>query len=203
MKRLLLVLLLVTLAWHWWPVHAPAVESPPPLVDLPAAELTQAPVQQDLRSGPQFLLNGISARALAQYAVSGRVLSSTRYRLGRTAALAPFDLALGWGRMTEPAVIKRLDISQGGRWYFWSYQGEPPLPVREIETSSANVHLIPADAAVARDLRRVDAGQTIALRGYLVELRADDGWQWRSSLRRDDTGDGSCELMYVQAVGRP
>ena len=41
MKRLLLILLLVTLAWHWWPVHAPAVENPPPLVDLPAAELTR------------------------------------------------------------------------------------------------------------------------------------------------------------------
>ncbi len=203
MKRLLLILLLVTLAWHWWPVHAPAVENPPPLVDLPTAEPTGGPVQQDLPAGPQFLLNGIPARALAQYAVSGRVLSSTRYRLGRTAALAPFDFALGWGRMTQPAVIKRLDVSQGGRWYFWSYQGEPPLPVQEIETSSANVHLIPADAAVAHDLRRVDAGQTVALRGYLVELRASDGWQWRSSLRRDDTGDGSCELMYVQAVGRP
>ena len=203
MKRLLLILLLVTLAWRWWPVHAPTVENPPPLADLPAAELSGAPLQQDLPAGPQFLLNGIPAHALAQYAVSGRVLSRTRYRLGRTAALAPFDFALGWGRMTQPAVIERLDISQGGRWYFWRYQGEPPLPVREIETSSANLHLIPADAAVANDLRRVDAGQTIALRGYLVALHASDGWQWRSSLRRDDTGDGSCELMYVQAVGRP
>jgi hypothetical protein len=56
---------------------------------------------------------------------------------------------------------------------------------------------------VARALRRAKTGQTIALRGYLVELRAADGWQWRSSLTREDTGDGSCELMYVQAVGRP
>ncbi len=203
MKRLLLILLLAALAWRWWPVPAPPAEGPPPLIDLPAADPLAAPLQEDLRAGPQFSLGGIHARALAQYAVSGRVLSSTRYRMGRSADLAPFDFALGWGRMTEPAVIDRLDIHQGGRWYFWSYQGEPPLPLHEIETSSANVHLIPADASVARALRGISAGQTIALRGYLVELRADDGWQWHSSLRRDDTGDGSCELMYVQAVGRP
>ena len=203
MKRLLLILLLATLVWHWWPVHAPVVGNPPPLIDLPAADPLAAPLQQDLPAGPQFSLGGIPARALAQYAVSARVLSSTRYRLGRAADLAPFDFALGWGRMTEPAVIDQLDIHQGGRWYFWRYQGEPPLPLREIETSSANVHLIPADAAVARALRRARAGQTLALRGYLVELRAADGWQWHSSLRRDDTGDGSCELMYVQTVGRP
>lgn len=203
MKRLLLIVLLAALAWHWWPVRVPAVENPPPLTELLPADPLAAPIQRDLPDGPRFVLNGIEARAVAQYAVSGRVLSSTRYRLGRTAGLAPFDLALGWGRMTEPAVIKRLDISQGGRWYFWSYQGEPPLPPRQIETSSANVHLIPADATVARALGRASAGQTIALHGYLVELRASDGWQWRSSLSRDDTGDGSCELMYVQAVGRP
>jgi hypothetical protein len=203
MKRLLLILLLAALAWYGWPVRAPAVDNPPPPIDLPAAEPTGTPVQLDLRAGPLFFLNGIPAQARAQYAVSGRLLSSARYRLGRTADLAPFDFALGWGRMTEPAVIDQLDIHQGGRWYFWRYQGEPPLPLREIETSSANLHLIPADAAVARALRRAKTGQAIALRGYLVELRAADGWQWRSSLSREDTGDGSCELMYVQAVGRP
>lgn len=203
MKRLLLIVLLAALAWHWWPVRVPAVENPPPATELLPADPLAAPVQRDLPAGPQFSLSGIPARALAEYAISGRVLSSTRYRLGRSAALAPFDLALGWGRMTEPAVVDRLVIHQGGRWYFWSYRGDPPLPLREIETSSANLHLIPADAAVARALRRASTGQAIALRGYLVELRAADGWQWRSSMSREDTGDGSCELLYVQAVGRP
>lgn len=203
MKRLLLIALLAVLAWHWWPVRVPAVENPPPPTELLPADPLAAPIQRDLSDGPRFLLNSLEARAVAQYAISGRVLSSARYRLGREAALAPFDLALGWGRMTDPAVIDRLDISQGGRWYFWSYQGEPPLPLRQIETSSANVHLIPADATVARALRRASAGQAIALRGYLLELRAADGWQWRSSLSREDTGNGACELMYVQAVGRP
>ncbi len=200
MKRLLVLVLLAALVWHWWPVSAPTVQNPPPTIGLLPADPLAAPQQRDLPAGPRFSVNGIEARALAQYAISGRVLSTARYRMDRESALAPFDFALGWGRMTEPAVLDRLDMSQSGRWYFWRYEGEPPLPPREIETSSANVHLIPADAAVVRALRQVSAGQQVALRGYLLELQDTDGWRWRSSVTREDTGDGSCELMYVQAV---
>ncbi|WP_372695561.1 hypothetical protein [Immundisolibacter sp.] len=200
MKRGLLLVVLAVLAWQLWPLPVPAVSPRPPAVAPVDGDPFAAPVQRDLEHGPRFTVNGIAARALAEYTVSGRVLSATRYRLGRGADLAPVDLALGWGRMSDPRVIDRLDIHQGGRWYFWRYEGAPPLPVDEITRSSANVHLIPANRAVARALRRADAGQRITLRGYLVELRAADGWHWTSSLRRDDSGDGSCELMYVQAV---
>ena len=31
----------------------------------------------------------------------------------------------------------------------------------------------------------------------LVAAQGDDGWQWRSSLSREDSGDGACELIYV------
>lgn len=200
MKRWLLLIGLIALAWHFWPLPVPAVQNPPPLVSAPEDDLT-APIQHDLRDGPRFMLNGIAARALAEYTVSARVLSAARYRLGRSAALAPIDLALGWGRMTDPRVLDRLDIHQSGRWYFWRYQGT--LPVDEIVRSSANMHLVPADGAVAKALGRATAGRLVTLRGYLLDLAAADGWHWTSSLRRDDTGDGSCELMYVQAVAFP
>ncbi len=202
MKRWLLLIALAVLAWQFWPLPVPAVQDPPPPVAVPDDDLA-TPVQRDLRDGPRFVLNGIAARALAEYTVSARVLSTTRYRLGRTASLAPLDVALGWGRMTDPTVTDRLDIHQGGRWYFWSYQGAPPLPQDEIVRSSANTHLIPADRTVARALGRATAGRRVTLRGYLVELAGADGWRWASSLRRDDSGDGSCELMYVQAVTFP
>ena len=202
MKRWLRLVALLALGWHWWPLPAPAVQDPPPPVAMPDDDLA-APVQRDLSNGPRFIIDGIAARALAEYTVSARVLSTERYRLGRTAALAPLDLVLGWGRMSDPAVIDRLDIHQGGRWYFWRYEGAPPLPPDEIVRSSANTHLIPASRAVAKALGRATVGQRVTLRGYLVEIAAADGWHWTSSLRRDDSGDGACELLYVQAVTIP
>lgn len=202
MKRWLLLIALLALVWHWWPLPVPTVQGTPPLVALPDDELA-APVQRDLKDGPRFALNGIAAQALAEYTVRARVLSVERYRFGRTAALAPLDFALGWGHMTDAKVIDQLDISQSGRWYFWRYEGAPPLPEDEIVRSSANTHLIPADRAVAKALGRATVGERVTLRGYLVELAAADGWHWTSSLRRDDSGDGSCELLYVQAVTFP
>ena len=60
-----------------------------------------------------------------------------------------------------------------------------------------NVHLIPADAAVEAALKRLRVGQVIELKGVLVEARREDGWYWRSSLSRSDSGNGACELLLV------
>ena len=40
----------------------------------------------------------------------------------------------------------------------------------------------------------------IYLKGQLVEVKSSDGWTWRSSLSREDTGGGACELMLVEEV---
>ena len=202
LRTALIALALAGAVWRFWPMGAPTSLPAPPPVALEAGALTDPPRQRALPDGPRFTVDGIPAQALAEYALSARVLAARRYRLGHTAALAPLDLALGWGRMSDPAVIARLDIAQRHRWYLWSYSGAPPLPVREIETSSANVHLIPADDAVAARLANLRTGDAVTLRGYLLGLERADGWRWRSSLTREDTGDGACELLYVQQVAR-
>jgi hypothetical protein len=138
--------------------------------------------------------------ALAQFAISARVLSAEKYRIGREAELSPIDLALGWGRMSDSAVVERLSISQSGRWYHWRYSGSAPIPHREIETSSANMHLIPANPEVLRTLENARKGAVVTIKGYLVEARGKDGWSWRSSLSRDDTGNGACEVVFVQSA---
>jgi len=56
------------------------------------------------------------------------------------------------------------------------------------------------DAEVAYQLERVRVGDVVSLDGMLVEADKANGWRWRSSLTRDDTGDGACELVYVQSL---
>ncbi len=60
--------------------------------------------------------------------------------------------------------------------------------------------MIPADDSVQRRLLAVHPGQIVAIEGYLVEAKAADGWRWSSSITRDDTGGGSCELIWVDRV---
>jgi hypothetical protein len=62
------------------------------------------------------------------------------------------------------------------------------------------MHLIPASATIESTLRSVERDQWVTLRGALVEVTGQDGWSWRSSLSRTDTGGGSCELVLVEAV---
>ena len=201
MKRLFVFAALAVAAWFYVSrPAAPVVHSEPPPVTLQPASEADGPVQRNPGAAAVFEVNGYELRALQAFALKARVLSVEQYRTGREADLSPTDVAFGWGRMADPAVSDKLSISQSGRWYYWRYSGAPPLPPREIETSSANMHLIPASREVARALGSVDKGRIVSLRGYLVEARARDGWSWRSSLSREDTGAGSCEVVFVQAI---
>ena len=58
----------------------------------------------------------------------------------------------------------------------------------------------PADDAVAQVLDRAKAGQNIKIKGLLVEAKDPNGWTWRSSLTRTDSGGGSCEVIFVEAA---
>jgi hypothetical protein len=40
----------------------------------------------------------------------------------------------------------------------------------------------------------------VRLSGYLVEVLGDDGWRWVSSLTREDTGTGACEVIWVEQI---
>jgi len=195
MRRLALILLLLALA------GALNAFVRRPIVQEPGVFVPDAPLQSDPVSRATTRLGDFELTPLADFSLDARVLSRADYRLGTESELSPTDLALGWGRMSDSAVIAQLDISQSARFYSYRWSEEPPIPAREIMVSSANMHLIPADPGVAAAIARVRVGELISLRGHLVEVRREDGWRWRSSLRRDDSGAGACELVLVDSIG--
>ncbi|MCB1980250.1 MAG: hypothetical protein M9919_13535 [Burkholderiaceae bacterium] len=169
----------------------------------PAALATRAALQvpvQGPTDKPAFAFKGFQIQPLARFSIDAKVLSREDYYLGREAELAPMDLALGWKRMAEPAVYRQLDITQGRRWYFYRWRDAPPIPVQEIVESSANMHLIPANAAVEKTLNRAREGATVRLSGHLVQASDASGWRWTSSLSRTDSGANSCELVFVESA---
>ena len=167
----------------------------------PRVERGGMPLQSEIPSTmPRLSMEGATLQPLAGFSIEARVLGREDYRMGREADFSPTDLALGWGRMTEDAVLGQLQISQGGRWYRYSWKNDPPIPLGEIVRSSANMHMLPADDAVAAALGDVEAGDRVRIDGWLVQVNAPDGWRWRSSLSRTDTGAGSCELLWLERI---
>ncbi len=154
------------------------------------------PQQGDTASGT-FAFKGYTLQPLQDFTIEARVLASETYRSDREADLSPVDLALGWGPMSDSAVLDKVKISQSSRFYYWRVD-EFPIPRQDIERSSANMHMIPADGTIERRLKDVRPGQVVRIQGWLVEARSGDGWRWRSSLTRNDTGAGACELIFVR-----
>jgi hypothetical protein len=176
--------------WALWPAGA---------VSTPPGVLAEADPAQAACDPQAWDVNGYKVSALASFSMKARVLSTERYRFDREADLVPEDVAFGWGQMSDRRVLEKLDIGQSGRWYHWSCQ-EFPISRGNIETHSANMHLIPADGEVRRAVLSLREGQVVSLDGFLVRADSPDGWHWISSLSRNDTGAGACELVYVQRI---
>ncbi len=130
------------------------------------------------------------------------MLSAEPYWLDRGAKISPLDLALGWGVMSDQAVLDRIDISQSARWYRTRYEFPAPLSDRQIIEHSSNMHMVPASRVVEKQLEGLRVGELVRLRGALVDVDHPSGWRWRTSMSRADTGDGACEIVYVEEVER-
>ncbi len=190
----LLLIVVVVLGWRRCDANKTVTEA--------GAWVTEMPRQAPVNNGREWTAGDFVIRPLADFSLQARVLSREDYRLDTESELAPTDLALGWQAMSDSAVLDKLRVTQSGRWYHyrWGREG-PPIPAKEIVRSSANMHLIPANDEVADALKAVGEDQLIALRGQLVEVeRQRDGWRWRSSTSREDSGAGSCEVIWVESL---
>lgn len=200
------ILLAAAAAGHYlwrldWERVGVSVEQPPPAQVPDAVSLDRPPYQLDLGSaGPRFRIGDFKLTALAAFSLAARVLLSTDYSGSIGSGLASIDLALGWGRMADPDVSSWLSMQQYERFYYYSfrYPGQPPVPMDQVRDQSANMHMIPATREIRENIKRSRWGQVVRFKGYLVEARAGAGFYWRSSLTRSDSGDGACEVVFVQ-----
>ncbi len=181
--------------WKW--------ESAPTTGRLAPAEPEQ--VMLGPNAVPSWVVRGYIFKALATYSITARILHVATYSHDSWSDVCPIDLALGWGRMSDPSVYEQFDISQFERHYIWRYSGQPPIPDDEISTHSANTHILPADDNVRDLVFTFQRHDVVHLVGYLVHIELPDGSNIVSSLTRTDVGDGACEVMWVneaEKVGR-
>ncbi len=126
-----------------------------------------------------------------------------KYSRGWDSKISKYDFALAWGKLAEPEMKKHIKYSQWGRFYFYKYKWNCPISKEFISRHSSNHHLIAANNNILRALRNVRKNKLVKLSGFLVNVSGtykDRKVNWKSSLTRDDTGDGACEILYVKKV---
>ena len=193
MKKFFILLLIVVVGWEFY--------NRPDQISLgPGVTVTEVPKQENIESSISYTNDDYTITAIATFRIKAKVLSKENYYIDRESDLSPVDLALGWGNMSDERILENIEISQSGRFYRWQVDAFP-IPRREIETHSANMHLIPASDAVNRVIERVRKGDIIEISGSLVNVMSNsDGWHWESSRTRNDTGKGACELIWVESA---
>jgi len=143
---------------------------------------------------------GATITPVATYDITAKILSIRNYEQQEYGDIMPFDLALGWGDMSNPDYTRRISIGQNNRFYTWTIMGDPVgLDRTYIEQHSANTHIIPATQEIHNTIRFLRRGNTIRMTGYLVNVVRDKRY-WETSLTRKDTGAGACEIMWVTAI---
>jgi len=180
---------------------APSGRSTEPL------DVTRDPVQEEASHAVPFRLEKggwtVTITPRASYVVRGIVLSVERYRFDRNAFLSPCDVALAWGPLVEGNLYRKIRWDQSGRWYWWAYGASFPYDNAFIARYSANTHIIPATENVGKAAAALPRHRPAELKGYLVDVDATRDGQsfwWHSSLSREDTGDGSCEVLFLEQV---
>lgn len=169
--------------------------------DLPPGRHVDAvPIQEPLSVIKKKTIGDYTLHFHHRFEFSALVLSKSDYFSDRLAQFSPVDLALGWGVMSNPEHLRYIRITQNNRFYFFKYKSQPPISHSDIIEYSANMHFVPANDEIKKALMDARKGDIVQISGYLVDLYADDGWHWKSSRTRNDTGKGACELVYVEDI---
>lgn len=162
----------------------------------PGVLVKDQPEQVIIKNASSWTKDEFTITPLAEFYVKARVLGYENYRLGIESKISPVDLALGWGSMSDQFYLDQIEITQRNRWYYWKTKSLP-APQDIITANSANMHIIPASEKIEVALNEIRRGSVIELKGYLVTVNTGEGWTWKSSLSRKDSGEGACEVFWV------
>jgi len=168
------------------------------IAHAPGVLVVDDPRQREIDSAAVIERGEFHLRPRAEFSATVRILHREDYSIGALAKLVPTDFAVGWGPMSDSAVLAGIEISQGNRFYYWRTE-DWPIDRADIETHSANWHVIPQNAAVSRVLGQLRAGSVVSLSGKLVDIEGGEGGM-RTSLTRSDTGAGACEILLAESA---
>jgi hypothetical protein len=111
------------------------------------------------------------------------------------------DLCLVWGKNAQTGGYQGVRYSSGQWTCTVKADTQASLEAFDLRSLSNN-HILVDQPALARQLRSLQRGDQVLLRGHLVEYAHDHGlaFQRGTSTVREDTGNGACETLYIREV---
>jgi hypothetical protein len=113
------------------------------------------------------------------------------------------DLCVVWGGNAQSGAYREISFSNNQWECSWSAGSMEAFAAFNMAEASNN-HMVTDDPAVAKALRAIRIGDQVRVRGYLVDYTVfkdgrPNGTRVSSEVRTD-TGNGACEVLYVESV---
>ena len=112
-------------------------------------------------------VKGQSVSVLKPFNGDFRILGSKHYRNDEQAKFSPIDFAVSYGLFAHPEIASQIKINQYDRYLNWSMQTLPVPPDQAMKLVS-NMHIIPANPDIAKQITQVKRGDLVRLKGCLL-----------------------------------
>ncbi|MBO7611973.1 MAG: hypothetical protein J6T23_07180 [Elusimicrobia bacterium] len=165
----------------------------------------QEPIQKVTKNKIPFKYKKFFITPLADYSITGVVISTKRYFFDSVSSISPIDVALAWKKMSMADVLNEMKFKHRRRCLLYAPKKDYwPILEKDIRTSLSNNHCIPANKNVKKKLFKIKQYDVVTLKGMLVSAEKPGMLPWTSSLSRSD-GPGwgelvGCEIIYVTDV---
>lgn len=111
------------------------------------------------------------------------------------------DLCVVWGENIRRDAYRSISFSND-QWTCW-YETRSSEALQAFDaTAASNNHMITESPRIAHALRSVRVGDQVHVRGYLSDYsiitNGHSGIQRVTSTVRNDSGNGACEIVYVE-----
>ncbi len=134
----------------------------------------------------------------ARYRTEAWVVAVDRRFDDDAAGILDLDVGLAWGPVANRDILRSMRFHLATRYLSARWDGDMPLAESAVMRHVSNHHLVVPDAALRDYLDHVEEGDLLVLEGALVDVAIEGGRTIRSSLRRDDVGNGACEVLWVE-----
>jgi len=140
-----------------------------------------------------------NATLIPKYQIEGtiRVIAKKSYWFDNKRHISPTDLVLGWNRMSDDKLLRKLLITIDDRSYDVQ-MAKPPSMRGTIHEYVLMAHAIPATERIREKLATVRRGQFISFSGFIVDVRTKDEKSWVSPVRDGKPAVRSAQWIWIE-----